>query len=707
MQNRELSWLAFNERVLMQGADESVPPLERLNFVSIFWSNLQEFFMVRIGSLTDLSMVKPPLRESKTNMTPKEQIRAVHKRCHELYPVQETIYEHLRGVLAKQGVKHLRIEDITDEQHDHLLEHFQHNIVPFLSPQVVNARHPFPHLENGKLYVLVQLEEPGAKKVKKSKAAENVTMGIIPVPVQCERIVKLPGRGFQFILIEDVIEMFAAEVFSMYKVKKANIICVTRNADIDANKGYDDQDDDYRSHMSKLLKQRTRLAPVRLESKHQLPSTLEKTLLDKLDLKPYQVYNTLVPLDLSYTWGLGEYLSDKKRAKLSNVPFDPAWPPSISHDRTITEQVLEHDILLAYPYHSIDPFVQLLREAASDPCTVSISITLYRLARTSSIAEALIAAAENGKEVTTLCELRARFDEQNNIEWSKRFEQAGCHVIYGFKNYKVHSKICSIVRKLPDGTIQHITQFGTGNYNEKTSRLYTDFSFITADEEFGRDADVFFNNMRLENISDDYEGFFVAPLQIKQMLVDELDKQIALAKAGKPAYAFLKANSVTDKDIIEKVSEASCAGVKITMLIRGICCLVPGVPGATENVRVVSIVGRLLEHSRIYCFGTPEDCSVYLSSADLMTRNLDKRVEIAWPLKNEEAKAQVIAYLRTCMEDTVKLREMRPNTTYTPLGSFIELDEDGDPIDAIDSQAQLIEKVAEEGMDLKEIEETE
>jgi polyphosphate kinase len=715
MQNRELSWLTFDERVLDQGADESVPLLERLNFISIFWSNLQEFFMVRVGSLTDLSFINPPIIDSKTGMTAEEQIKAIHERCRELYPIQESYYEHVRGSLSKEGVRHLRPDDLSDEQRNYLSGFVKFNVEPFLSPQIINPRHPFPHLENGKLYILVRLDDEadaeerkkdkkGKKKKKDKGGAAGVVLGLIPLPHQCDRIIKLPGRGFQFILLEHAIEMFASEIFSMYKIKHTNVICVTRNADIDANQAGDEQDDDYREHMRRLLKKRARLAPVRLECERPLSPVMEKHMLKKLGLKRSQVYDTIVPLDLSFTWGLGSRLSESKRAKLSNPPFNPAWPKCFDHDRRIMDQLDERDILLSYPYESMDPFVQLLKEAAFDPTVVSIKITLYRLASQSQLAEALITAAENGKDVTALFELRARFDESNNIEWSQRFEQAGCNVIYGFRDYKVHSKICCITRMTDDG-VEHITQLGTGNYNEKTARLYTDLSFITKDEAFGRDAVEFFRNMQLENVSDNYEVLRVAPLQIKSMILENLDRQIFLARQGKPCGAFLKANSITDKEVIEKIAEASREGVGITLFIRGICCLLPEVKGATENVRVVSIVGRLLEHSRIYCFGTPEDCRIYLSSADLMTRNLNKRVEIAWPIQSEEIRWRILEYIDTCMNDTAKLRELRPNATYTPLGAFCDLDEDGNSQPPFDAQAALIERAAGEAAASAEVEE--
>ena len=698
MQNRELSWLTFNERVLDQGADETVPLLERLNFISIFWSNLQEFFMVRVGSLTDLSLLKKQVLDSKTGMTPAEQLSAIHKRCHQLYPVQEQTYAEVRQALATHGVRHLRPADLNDEQRAFLADYTAANIMPFLSPQIINSRHPFPHLENGSLYVIVRLnEEVGPKKPKKKDkakddktvkaakihpsaeesenlGAEGVTVGILPMPRQCARVIKLPGEGFQFILLEHAVEMTAAQVFSMYTVKHTNVLCVTRNADLDATENTDESDEDYREHMKRILKKRGRLAPVRLESERPLSSVLQELLLDRLNLKPHQTYVTSVPLDMSWTWGLGSNLPEQERMALSNPPFTPQWPACLDRNRSIIEQVCEREVLLSYPYESMDAFVQLLREAAADPTVISIKITLYRLARQSHLAEALIAAAESGKQVTALFELRARFDESNNIEWSQRFEEAGCNVIYGFRDYKVHSKICCITRQTENG-LQYITQLGTGNYNEKTAKLYTDLSFITADETIGRDATEFFRNMQLENASDNYDILSVAPLQIKPGIIANIDEQIALAREGKPCGLFFKTNSVTDKDIIVKIAEASQAGVPVTLLVRGISCLIPGVPGYTDNVRVVSIVGRLLEHSRIYSFGPRENIKIYLSSADLMTRNMEKRVEIAWPILDEGLRTQVLNYIATCLRDTAKLRELKADGTYTKLGELAKPDE--------------------------------
>lgn len=692
LQNRELSWLEFNKRVLDQSADNTVPLLARLSFISIFWSNLQEFFMVRVGSLTDLSLLKKTIIDSKSGMTPSEQLSAVYKRCHQLYPYYEECYMQLRGLLANHGVLHLEPNDLNDTQRQFLDEYFQQNISVFLSPQIINELHPFPHLENGALYVVVRLDEHGAKKKHKAAkgGAEGVTLGIIPMPRQCERIIKLPGEGSQFILLESVIEMYAGEVFNMYRVKNTNVICITRNADLDVSEGEEEQGEDYREQMKRILKKRNRLSPVRLESQRNLSNTLKQTLQDRLHLKNHQCFVSSVPLDMSYAFQIGDLLPKEKRDELNYVPFTPAWPASLDNSRSVINQVCEKDVLVSYPYESMDSLDMLLREAAVDPSVVSIKITLYRLAKQSHLAEALIAAAEAGKEVTAVFELRARFDESNNIEWSQRFESAGCKVLYGFRDLKVHSKVCQITRQTPNG-IQYITQLGTGNYNEKTASLYTDFSFMTTDRTIGEDVTVFFRNLSLENLSDEYNTLWVAPLMIKQNIIKEIDEQILRQREGLPSGLFFKTNSITDKDIIDKIVEASQAGVRCTLLVRGISCIVPGLADYTANICVVSIVGRLLEHSRIYCFGPLDgDMKMYMSSADLMTRNMDKRVEIAWPILNPKLRDQVVGYIGTCMSDTAKLRDLLPNREYTPLRFFAPTDpQTGLPV-IFDSQEYLI-----------------
>lgn len=699
LQNRELSWLTFNERVLDQGADTTVPLLERLRFTAIFSSNLREFFMIRVGSLTDLNLIKKPIVDNKTGLTPTQQLDAIYERCHELYPLQEQVFLRVKEELAREGVRQLDTKELNDEQVIFLQHYFDKNVMPFLSPQIINLLHPFPHLENGELYVVVRLGEMISKdgepktektvdatssekrsgKKGKNRGAEGVTLGIIPLPRNYERIIPLPGAGFSFVLLEDILELFAADVFSMYTVKQANTICVTRNADLDPSEGIDENDEDYRDHMKRILKKRSRLAPVRLESRKPLSNTMCAFLLERLGLRKNQVFTTSVPLDMSYCFALDHYLSDGQRESLRYQEFTPQWPAELSHSRTILNQVNESEILLSYPYESMDPFIQLLREAAADPKVISIKITLYRLADQSHLAETLIAAAEAGKEVTALFELRARFDESNNIEWSQRFEQAGAKVLYGFHDYKVHSKICCITRQTDNG-VQYITQLGTGNYNEKTAKLYTDFAFITTDERFGRDGVKYFRNMGLENISDDYDILLVAPLQIKPTIMKKIDAEIEKAQRKEACGLFFKTNAITDKEIIEKLAEASRANVPIILFVRGICCLIPGIAGHTENVRVVSVVGRLLEHSRIFGFGAFDSMELYLSSADLMTRNMDRRVEIAWPVLNEDLRLSIIEYLKTMLADTAKLRELRSDKTYTPLGYFAKTDNRGEKI---------------------------
>ena len=682
-QNREISWLEFNKRVLDQARDESVPLLERLNFCSIFWSNLQEFFMVRVGSITDLALVKSKIIDKKSGWTPEQQLKKIYERTQELYPYYEQTYLEITNRLRAMHVERVAIDSVNEEQRHFLDDWFNCYVRPFLSPQIVNSRHPFPHLTNGDIYIIVRLnnkitddfkKEKGDKKTKTS-GAKNVTLGIIPLPPQAQRIVELPSDegnpGFKFILIEDLIEFYAPEIFSMYKVKHTNIVCVTRNADLDVVEGEEEQGVDYREHMKRILKKRSRLHPVRLESAKPLSDVVRKALKSRLELEDHQMFVTKVSLDLSYTYSLSKHIKNKKLAEeLVNEPFSPQWPLSINKKRSIINQLQTSEFLISYPYETMDALVMLLKEAAVDPAVISIKITLYRLAAHSKLAEALITAAENGKEVTALFELRARFDESNNIEWSQQFEEAGCNVIYGFHEYKVHSKICLITRQTEEGT-QHITQLGTGNYNEKTAKLYTDYCFITTDEGIGQDAALFFSNMQMETLSDEYKHLWVAPLQIKQNLFKEIDKQIELTRQGKPSGIFFKTNSITDEEVINKIVQASQAGVSITCLVRGISCLVPDVKGYTDNVCIVSIVGRLLEHSRIFIFGSMDtDAKVILSSADLMTRNLDNRIEIAWEVKNPTLKDRIIEYCGVCLSDTEKLRALRADGTYTPIHTF-------------------------------------
>lgn len=718
MQNRELSWLMFDQRCLEQAADPHVPLLERLQFVSIFQSNLQEFFMVRVGSLTDLALLKSDVREDKTYMTPAEQIRAIYDRCHVLYPYARRIYNDILQELTSYGIMRRTPQNITDDQARYLHTYMHDNVLPFLSPQIVNARHPFPHLENGELYTVVRLEDKRPKKKSemtkeeklalkrkrkevKNLGADGVVLGIIPMPRNARRIITLPGNGTQFILLEDALEYIASSVYSMYQVKSANTICVTRNADLDATEAADETEGndavsvtskDYRDYMKQILRKRPRLAPVRLESHYKLHATVQAFLERKLNLTPNQIFVSHIPMKINYAFDLANMTDHPLEQKLISAPFAPAWPASLRHDMPIMDQIEQTDVVVSYPYESMDPFIRMILEAGQDPSVLSIKITLYRLANPSRLAEALIAAAQAGKDVTALLELRARFDETNNINWSQRFEEAGINVIYGFHDLKVHSKICQIARNTNKG-IEYITQLGTGNYNEQTAKLYTDFSFITADQLIGNDGRIFFQNMGMESVSNDYRTLWVAPLQIKQNILENIDDQIALARQGKPCGLLFKTNSITDKEIICKISEASNAGVPVTLFVRGICCILPQVPGYTEHVHVYSVVGRLLEHSRIYMFGPKEHHTIYLSSADLMTRNMDKRVEIAWPVTDPDIASQVNHFMDVCLHDTEKLRELRPDGTYTELRHFAR-NADGEKIAPFNAQETLIREAA-------------
>lgn len=704
MQNRELSWLSFNERVLDQSVDPNVPLLERMKFIAIWRSNLQEFFMVRVGSLLDLELAKETVYDSKTGMTPAEQLEAVYARVRELTPQVSEDFRTVRHLLEAEGIHQLYPDELSPKQHDKLMQYLKANVMPLVSPQIVNATHPFPHLENGALYIAVRLDDlpeerledmpKERRKAYRAKAAEDVVMGIIPMPLNCPRAIELENGpdGYSFILLEHALEMVADKIFGMYPVKHANVIQVTRNADLDTYEESDESDEDFRSHMKRILKKRSRLAPVRLESERPLSSVTERFLSKRLGLKRNQIYTVGLPLDMGYAFALPGMVGADRAEPFTDEPASPQWPAELVRGKSIIEQVLRKDVMLSYPYETMDAFVHLLQEAAVDPDVLSIKITLYRLASQSRLADALITAAENGKEVTALFELRARFDESNNIEWSQRFEQAGCNIIYGFRDFKVHSKICAITRRSKDG-LQFITQLGTGNYNEKTAKLYTDLSMITADPIIGQDAAMFFRSMQLESATDAYQTLMVAPLMIKQGICALVDDEIAKAKAGKPAQVMLKTNSVTDKDVIEKLAEASRAGVKTVMLVRGISCLVPGIPGETDNIRVVSVVGRLLEHSRIYVFGAGDDKKVYLSSADLMTRNLDKRVEIAWPVNDAALRAKVLGYFDTMLSDTAKLRELQADGSYTELGRFVPKDAQGNPAARpFDAQDHLIKE---------------
>lgn len=650
--NRELSWLKFNVRVLEEARDGSVPLCERLLFSQIFQSNLDEFFMIRVGSLTDRVLVDDNKEDNKTGMTPKEQLEAIYRRVRELVPIKDETYFDTVKELEKIGVEHVKISSLTPEEEGYLRAYFNSEIRPLISPQVVDKRHPFPFLKNKEIYAVTHLE-----------SKNSVKLGIIPAGGSFPRIIPLPDKSrLRFLLAEDVILHYCGSVFENYRLLDKALIRITRNADINMEEGLYDHEVDLRQVMEELLKKRKKLAPVRLEISGKLGKEAVEYLCRQLELSGEQISQCTAPLDMGFIFSLRNRI-EKAHPEMFFEPVSPRLPATISPNIPMIQQILRRDIMLSYPYESIRPFIRLLNEAGNDPDVISIKITLYRVASNSKIVEALINAAENGKEVFVLVELRARFDEENNIEWSKRLERAGCKVMYGPENLKVHSKLMLITRK-NGNELQHITQIGTGNYNEKTSELYTDLSLMTADPEIGEEAGTVFNALSIGNLVENTSHLLVAPLSLQNKIIDYIDGEIASARSGGEGYIGLKLNSLTDKVLIDKLIEASCAGVKIEMVIRGISCLVAGVSGLTENITVRSIVGRYLEHSRIYIFGKGDRQRIYISSADFMTRNTIRRVEVAAPVKSPELRKRVLHIFDIMMRDNVKARIQLPDGTY-------------------------------------------
>ncbi len=650
-QNRELSWLQFNARVLAEAEDENVPLLERFKFLAIFTSNLDEFFMIRVGSLCDMAAVDKEHTDSKSGLTAKEQLHLIYKAVEPLYARRDAAFSDVDSKLSAIGLRRLTMDSLAPDEQKYIRRYFKDIIAPVLSPQIVDSHHPFPHLEGKVLHIAALLSH---KKTER--------LGLLPVPASLPPVVFLPETPSRYILTEDILLAYADHVFEMYDVLEKTVLCVTRNADIQVDdETFGVEGGDFRKKMEKLLRQRRRMAVVRVEINRPISDHFKEHFRSRFEVSDAQIFlSRTAPLKLGYAFSLGEHLPEKKRAFLSDAPFTPQQPAMLSAGQSLLKAALQRDILLSYPYESMEPFLQMIREAANDPAVLAIRITIYRLASKAKLVEYLCAAAENGKDVTALIELRARFDEQNNIDWSERMEEAGCKIIYGFEDYKVHSKICLITRR-ERGAVRHITQVGTGNYNEKTAKQYTDVSLITADERIGQDAGAFFNNMALGNLSGHYSRLFVAPTSLKNNILALMDEQIA---KGKDGYILLKFNSLTDIDVIAKLREASCAGVTVEMIVRGICCLLPGVPGHTENITVTSIVGRFLEHSRIYVFGRGDEEKMYISSADLMTRNTERRVEIACPIDDPAVRTRLHDILYAMQHDTVKARVLQPDGTY-------------------------------------------
>lgn len=648
-QNRELSWLKFNKRVLEEAQDITVPLLERMKFVSIFTSNLDEFFMIRVGSLLDMMMLGQNTKDVRSGMNPEEQLTAVYEAVALLYKEREKTYQTIKKQLRPYGVCGVSFKDLDSIEKKYVKKYFKEQVLPVLSPQIVDASHPFPHLQNKEIYVIANL-----------KSSDKVSrMGIVPVPQYISDILYLPGPDMRYIRMEKVIMEYLDLIFEGYQISEANYVCVTRNADISPDDESYDANEDFRYRMKKTLRKRRIMAVVRLEVFQPLGKAMEQYLCQKLQIHPHQIFRTKVPMKLEYIFSIIDKLPEKKRAGLVEKPFVPQCGKMVGEGK-ITKQIRKKDILLSYPYESMEPFLQLVKEASTDPTVMTIKITIYRLAKKTRLVEYLCAAAENGKEVTVLIELRARFDEQNNIDWSERLEEAGCQVIYGFDGYKVHSKVCQITYRTRGG-VQYITQIGTGNYNEKTAAMYTDVCLMTANPVIGEDATEFFKNMAIGNLDGHYRALSVAPTGLKKMILNKIDGEIAKGDKGR---IIMKMNSVTDIDFIRKISEASQAGVQIDLIVRGICCILPEVEGSTDNVRVTSIVGRFLEHTRIFSFGEGQEQSLYIGSADMMTRNTEKRVEVACPIYDENVKDYLNHILDVVLKDNVKARRLTSSGKY-------------------------------------------
>lgn len=667
-QDRELSWLKFNERVLAEAGKSTVPIFERLKFLEIFTNNLDEFFMVRVGSIHEMSLIHDNHHDIRSNLTPDEQLIQISEHVRPMYRMKDRIFENVSTQLKKIGIEQCTFADLTKDEKKYLKNYFEVMILPVLSPIVIGKQHPFPHIQNKILHVGLLLK-------KKEKEA----FGLIAVPKDLDRMIFMKdNHSLRFILLEDVIAEFCDILFENYTIEAKTILCVTRSADINPDDEIYENTSDYREHMRQIIRMRSRLKPIRLEFYKKGNAWIEKYLMEKLDISKNDVFKSSTPLDLKYVYSLIDKVPDSQRKKGCDRPFRPALNRDLIPGQSITKQILQRDKLLFFPFESIDPFVQLLKESAHDKETISIKITIYRLAKQAKIVKYLCEAAENGKEVVVLMELRARFDEENNINYSEILEQAGCKVMYGIEDYKVHSKVCLITKKNNKG-IYYITQIGTGNYNESTSKIYTDLSLMTASKEIGQDATRFFNNVAVFNLEGTYQHLLVSPSTLKEGILKHIYRERMKAESFQPCGIFMKMNSLTDRQIIDALSEASCAGVPIFLLVRGICCIRPGIPGKTENIQVESIVGRFLEHSRIYAFGVDEEMEIFISSADMMTRNTKRRVEVACPVYDPVLKQRLKKIMKVLRADNIQSMKLLSDGTYvskwkegeTPINSQI------------------------------------
>lgn len=652
-QNRELSWLKFNQRVLEEAQDPDVPLLERMKFVAIFTSNLDEFFMIRVGSLYDMASLKEMELDRRSKMTPKEQLERIYEAVEPLYKERDKTYSEIKKRLSPYGICGLSFKELQDPEKKYVKNYFKEQILPVLSPQIVDRNHPFPHLLNKEIYVIASLKRGNQK-----------LFGLVPVPTYLSEILLLPGHDIRYIRMEKILMEYLEIIFDKYEVSDKNYICVTRNGDVSPDDEALDINEDFRNLMKKTLSKRRKMAVVRLETANPLTENMERYFCDRFCITPKQIFRTKMPMKLSYIFSVAEKVPEHMRRTLVYEPFVPQKSAMVDEETSMIRQIRKKDILLSYPYESMEPFLKLLKEASTDPSVVTIKITIYRLSKRARLVEYLCAAAENGKEVTVLIELRARFDEQNNIDWSERLEDAGCRVIYGFENYKVHSKICLITCKTRNG-YQYITQIGTGNYNEKTAAMYTDVCLMTADREIGQDGATFFQNMCMGNLGGSYRHLLVSPYSLKKKVLELIEEE---TRKGENGRIIMKMNSVTDVDFIEQISRASRAGVEVDLLVRGICCIRPGVEGYTDHVRVTSIVGRFLEHPGIFSFGRGSAQKLYIGSADMMTRNTEKRVEVACPVYDEDLRARLNHMLQVMLEDNVKARVLDAAGTYLKMG---------------------------------------
>lgn len=681
-QNRELSWLQFDQRVLEEANDKSVPLLERLRFFSIFDTNLEEFFMVRVGSLTDFKNLKKKPVDNKSGMTSDEQIDAILKECIDLYRKKDQVYNQLVDDLKVNGINLLKVSELSEKDKKYVEYYFNTKIEPILNFQIVDRVHPFPRLPNLALSVLFSLRKHN------DKVSDRV--GLIQVPDRIKRYLKINDTTFVF--IEDIIKEYGYQVFEGYKVENKYIISLTRNTDISYDDDDFDIDQDFRSYMKTQLKKRKRLHPVRLEVDQDLSEDSIEFLKAQFDLDKKNIFLTKSLMQPGFLFGLVEDLPENIINNHTYDKFSPLDSAMVDPNEKMIDQIEKKDIILSFPYESMDPVIRLLEEAAEDDSVVSIKITLYRIAEDSKIAKALIKASENGKDVTVLMELRARFDEDNNLFWSTKLEDAGCKILFGFDNYKTHSKVCLITKVDENENVEYITQVATGNYNEKTAKLYTDFSFMTANEPIGQDAKELFDNIQLGNLEGEYDNLLVSPKSMPEGLDRLIDEQIERQKQSHDGYIRIKVNSVSDRKLIDKLSEASNAGVHIDMLVRGICCILPNIPNRTENVNIYQIVGRFLEHSRVYQFGRDLDAKLYISSADFMTRNIRNRMEVAVPIYDDEVKKRILDYLDLMFSDDVKIRKLLANSQYTKVQN----------VNNIDAQDRLIERAKKRNIDIEE-----